>query len=215
MKKLAIRALFTGTAAGAALMLGATAALAATLTVTVTHANASGLVTSTSGTTILKDTRNNDTLTCTSSTGTGVVKNQVTRGTPPVKVGTITKTTFTNCTGPLGIKFAVKQNGTWNIVATKATSGGVTAGGVTNVSASLSGSVCTATVAGSVQGTVTNPSGTKKPLLKFSPTAPNPNKFVLKIKTASCLGVLRAGDIVQYTGSYTITNPTHLTVSAH
>jgi hypothetical protein len=215
MKKLAVKALFTGTAAGAALMLGATAALAATLTVSVTHANANGSVSSKSGTTILKDTRNHDTLTCSSSTGIGIVKNQTTRGTPPVKVGTITKTTFTNCTGPLGIRFTVKQIGTWNIVATKATSRGVTAGGVTNVSASLSGSVCRATVAGSVQGTVTNPSGTRKPLLKFIPTAPNPNRFVLKIKTASCLGVLRAGDTVQFTATYTVLSPAHLTVNAH
>jgi hypothetical protein len=214
MKKHVVRVLIAGTAAGTALMLGAGAALAATtLTVKVTGAASTGAVTATSGVTTLKDTRNGDTLTCTSSSAKGVVKDQTTKGTAPVKVGTVTSTTFNKCSGPGGLTFTVKQNGTWNLTVTGTTSKGVTSGGVTGVSATLTGTACTATVTGSAQGTVTNPSGTKAPVLAFSPSAPNPNKFALKIASANCLGILMAGDTVQYTGSYTV-SPKTLTVSS-
>jgi hypothetical protein len=213
MKKHVVRALIVGTAAGTALMLGAGAALAATLTVTVTGAASSGAVTASSGVTTLKDTRNGDTLTCTSSSAKGVVKDQKTTGTAPVKVGTVTATTFNKCSGPAGLTFTVKQNGTWDLDITGTTSKGVTSGGVTDVSATLTGTACTATVTGSAQGTYTNPSGTKSPILAFSPSAANPDKFALKIKSASCLGVLDAGDTVQYTGSYTV-SPKTLTVTS-
>lgn len=213
MKKHVVRTLLVGTAAGTALMLGASAALAATLTVKVTGAASTGAVSASSGTTTLKDTRNGDVLTCTSSTGKGVVKNQTTTGTAPVKVGTINSTTFNSCTGPAGLMFTVKQNTTWNLVIAAATSSGKTAGGVTNVSATLTGTGCTATVTGKAPGTYKNGTSTTKPVLAFSPTAPNPFKFTLKIASASCLGVLQAGDIVQYTGSYTVT-PSTLKVSA-
>jgi hypothetical protein len=208
MKKHVIRALIAGTAAGTALMLGAGTALAATLTVTVSGSTTTGAVSAASGTTTLKDTRNGAILTCTSSSAKGVVKNQKTTGAAPVKVGTITSSTFTSCTGPAGLKFTVKQNGTWNLTITGITASGKTSGGVTNASATLTGTACTATVTGSAQGTFTNASGTKKPVLAFSPTAPNPNKFALKITSASCLGILAAGDTVQYTGSYTVTPST-------
>jgi hypothetical protein len=212
MKKHVVRVLIAGAAAGTALMLGAGAALAATtLTVKVTGAASSGAVTASSGTTTLKDTRNGDTLTCKSSSAKGTVKDQTTKGTAPVKVGTVTSTTFTTCTGPAGLSFTVKQNGTWNLDITGTTSSkGVTSGGVTGVSATLTGTACTATVTGSAQGTYTN--GTK-PVLAFSPSAANPDKFALKIKSASCLGILDAGDTVQYTGSYSVT-PATLKISS-
>lgn len=214
MKRHVVRALLVGTAAGTALMLGASTALAATtLTVKVTGATSTGAVSASSGTTTLKDTRNGDVLTCTSSTGKGVVKNQTKTATAPVKVGTINSTTFTSCTGPAGLMFTVTQNTTWNLVITSTTSSGKTAGGVTNVSATLTGTGCTATVTGRAQGTYKNGTSTTKPVLAFSPTAPNPFKFVLKIASANCLGVLLAGDHVQYTGSYKVT-PSTLKVSS-
>ena len=189
-------------------MLGAGTALAATHTVTVSGAPASGAVSAASGTTTLKDTRNGAILTCTSSSAKGIVKNQKTTGTFPIKIGTITNTLFNSCTGPAGLKFTVKQNGTWNLAITGTTSsGGVTSGGVTGASATLTGTACTATVTGSAQGTFTNASGTKKPVLAFSPTSPNPNGFALKIASASCLGILATGDTVQYTGTYTVSQP--------
>jgi hypothetical protein len=213
MKKHVVRVLIAGTAAGTALMLGAGVALAATLTVTVTGAASTGATSATSGVTTLKDTRNGDTLTCTSSSAKATVKDQKTTGTAPVKIGTITSTTFNKCSGPGGLTFTVKQNGTWNLDITGTTASGKTSGGAAAVSATLTGVACTATVTGSAPGTYTNPSGTKSPVLAFSPSAPNPDKFVLKIKSASCLGVLDAGDTVQYTGSYTVT-PKTLTVSS-
>jgi hypothetical protein len=215
MKKNVVRVLIAGAAAGTALMLGAGIALAATLTVTVTGAASTGAVTASAGTVTLKDTRNGDTLTCTSSTGKGSVKDQTKTGAAPLKVGTIGSTVFNHCTGPGGLAFTVKQNTVYNLDLTGATnSSGVTAGGVTNVSATLTGTACTATVTGSVQGTYKNATSTAKPVLTFSPTAPNPDKFVLKVTSANCLGILTAGDTTTYSGKYNVTNPTTLKVTS-
>jgi hypothetical protein len=207
-----VRMLLAGTAAGAALMLAATAALAATLTVTVSRANPDGAISASSGTVTLKDTRNGDTFTCSSSAVSGTVKNQTTTGAPPVKIGT-TKSTFRACTGYAGTTYTFTMSG--SLAMTRATIGGVTAGGLTSVRFTLSGTACTVTATGSLPATFTNPSGTKKPVLAFSPTAPNPDKFALKIKSANCLGILQAGDGIQFTGSYTVTDPATLTVDAH
>jgi hypothetical protein len=217
MKKHVIRALIAGTAVGTALMLGAGTALAATttttLTVTVSGANSNGSVTASAGTTTLKDTRNGNTLTCTSSTGTGTAKDEKITGTAPVKGGTINNTVFNHCTGPGGLTFTVKQNTVYNLVATKATSGGVTAGGVTNVKATLTGTACTATVTGKAPGTYKNPTSTTKPVLTFSPTAPNPFGFKLTVVSANCMGLIKVGDVTTYSGTYTITSPTTLKVN--
>jgi hypothetical protein len=214
MKKHVVRVLIAGTAAGTALMLGAGTALAVTtLTVKVTGAASDGAASASSGTTTLKDTRNGDTMTCKSSTAKGTVKDQTTKGTAPVKIGTVTSTTAASCTGPAGTTFTVKQNGTWNLDITGTTSKGVTSDGVTGVSATLTGTACTATVTGSVQGTFTNPSGGKSPILAFSPSAPNPDKFALKLASANCLGILHAGDTIQYTASFTV-SPKTLTISS-
>jgi hypothetical protein len=215
MKKHVGRTLLAAAAAVVALMLGAAAALAATLTVAVGGANSNGAVSATSGTVTLKDTRNGDTVTCTSSTVSGTVKDEKTTGTAPVKVGTIGKTTFKSCTWIAGETLAITQKGTWNLVVTQATKGGVTAGGVTNVSFTWSATACTATMTGSMAGTFTNPSGSKKPVLTLSPSASNPEKFALKIASANCLGILQAGDGFQVTVSYTVTNPAKLAVNAH
>jgi hypothetical protein len=215
MTKRPVRALLVATAAGTAFMLSATAALAATLTVTVAGANSNGAVSAASGTVTLKDTRNGDTVTCTSSTVTGTVKDEKTTGTAPVKVGTIDNTTFTSCTWIAGATLTITQKGTWNLVMTQATNGGVTAGGVTNVRFTWSATACAATMTGSMAGTFTNPSGSKKPVLMLSPSAPNPEKFALKIASANCLGILKAGDGFQVTAGYTVTNPAKLAVNAH
>jgi hypothetical protein len=212
MKNRAVRALLAATAAGAAVMLAATAALAATLTVTVTRANSDGAISASSGTVTFKDTRNGLTFTCTSSTMSGTVKNQTTTGTPPVKIGT-TGSTFKSCTGPAGWMWTVTMSGA--PAMTQATSGGVTAGGLTSVTMTLSGTACMFTATGSLPGTFTNPNGTKKPVLAFSPAAPNPDKLALKISKASCLGIFQAGDGIQFTGYYTVTDPATLTVNAH
>jgi hypothetical protein len=212
MKKRAVRALLAATAAGAAVMLAATAALAATLTVTVTRANSDGAISASSGTVTFKDTRNGLTFTCTSSTMSGTVKNQTTTGTPPVKIGT-TDSTFKSCTGIFGSVWTVTLSG--SLAMTQATSGGITAGGLTSARFTLSGTACMVTATKSLPATFTNPSGTKKPVLAFSPTAPNPDKFALTIKSANCLGIFEAGDGIQFTGTYAVTDPATLTVNAH
>jgi hypothetical protein len=212
MKKHVIRTLLAGTTAGAALMLAAAAALAATLTVTVTRANPDGAMSASSGRVTFRDTRNGDTVLCTSSTVSGTTKNQTTSGASPVKIGTA-KSTFRACTGAGDFTYTITMSGA--LAMTQATSGGVTAGGVTSVTWKLSGIACMVTATGSVPGTFTNPSGTKKPVLAFTPTAPNPDKLALKVASANCLGLFKAGDGIQFTASYTVTDPATLTVNAH
>jgi hypothetical protein len=212
MKNRAVRALLAATAAGVALMLAATAALAATLTVTVTRANPDGAISASAGTITLRDARNGDTFTCISSAMSGTVKNQTTTGAPPVKIGA-TKSTFRSCSGYAGTTYTFTMSGSFAM--TQATSGGVTAGGLTSVTWKISGIACTITATGSLPGTFTNPSGTKKPVLAFSPAATNPDKFALKIKSANCFGIFKAGDGIQFWASYTVTDPASLTVNAH
>jgi hypothetical protein len=212
MKKHVVRTLLAGTTAGTALTLAATAALATTLTVTVTGASSNGAVSASSGKTELKDTRTGDVLTCTTSSWSGTVKNQTTSGSPPVKVGTISAG-FKSCTGPGGLPLTVTLSG--SLVLTRATSSGVTAGGLTSARLTLSGTACMFTATGSLPGTFTNPSGTTKPVLALSPSATNPDKFALKIASARCLGIYKAGDTLQFTASYTVTKPATLTVNAH
>jgi hypothetical protein len=80
-------------------------------------------------------------------------------------IGTITGTTFTTCTGPLGLTFTVKQVGTWNLSITS-NSGGTSVGNISNVDATLSGPLCSATVKGAADATYVNSTGglTLKPV---------------------------------------------------
>jgi hypothetical protein len=172
-------------AVGAFSLISATSALATTYTIT----NGGSALSFKSGTTTLKDTTSGQTLTCTSSSSTADIASGSNNGSP---LGTVTALSFSTCTGPLSISFTVSPSGLpYNLDATSS-SGGVT-DGTMSVSASLSGTLCTATVSGTVDGTYTNSTHT---------LAVTPDGNLLTVTSASCLGVISKGDVVDFNGSY-------------
>jgi hypothetical protein len=50
--------------------------------------------------------------------------------------------------------------------------------------------------------------------LGAEPDRPNPDKFALKVASANCLGLLKAGDTIQLSAAFTVINPATLTVNA-
>lgn len=162
MRKHLTAILVSGGAAAAAIMLSATAALAATWSVSPAGTFAGTLNTGT--TTLLKDNTTGITLSCTKSTSNGSVP-KAGHGLAGKGIATITKTTWGTstvpCTGPAGSTFtAVSKNTPWklNAVSFKAgvdggqTVGTITAAG-TGVGGTITGTVlgasCSATFGGS------------------------------------------------------------------
>ncbi len=190
MRKTSAAALVTAAAAAATLGLGVAPAFAAPWTISG-NTNADGHYNGTAGTTTLKDTTTGTVLTCTSATATG----QLANGTYTTNaVGTVSATTFTSCTGPLGLTFNVTQVGTWTVNALSSAGGGVTNGSITGVGATISGPGCSASVTGSVTGTYTN--GTAKLAV---------NSGGLTISGVSgCLGLIKNGDASTFTATYSI-----------
>ena len=172
-------------AVGAFSLISATSALAATYTIT----NGGTALSFKAGTTTLKDTTSDNTLTCTSSSSTADIATGSNNGSP---LGTVTALSFSSCTGPLDISFTVTPTGLPYKLDATSSSGGVTDGTMA-VSASLSGTLCTATVSGTVDGTYTNSTHT---------LAVSPDGKLLTVTSASCLGVISKGDVVDFNGSY-------------
>jgi hypothetical protein len=172
-------------AVGVFSLISATSAFATTYTIT----NGGTALSFKAGTTTLKDTRSNNTLTCTSSSSTADIPSGSNNGSP---LGTVTALSFSSCTGPLNISFTVTPSGLPYQLDATSSSGGVTDGTMA-VSASLSGSSCTATVSGTVDGTYTNSTHT---------LAVSPDGNLLTVKSASCLGIISKGDVVDFNGSY-------------
>jgi hypothetical protein len=133
--------------AAAALLIGVSVApaLAAAPTWTV---KPGGVATAKAATTVLTDTKTHVVLKCASSTAKVTLKKG--KNLPGAGIGSITTISFTNCTGPLGIKFTVKSSHLpWKLNAvsySKAT--GTTTGTITGVHATLTGPGCSATVDG-------------------------------------------------------------------
>jgi hypothetical protein len=172
-------------AVGVFSLISATSALATTYTIT----NGGTALSFKAGTTTLKDATSNNTLTCTSSSSTADIPSGSNNGSP---LGTVTALSFSSCTGPLSISFTVTPSGLPYKLDATSSSGGVTDGTMA-VSASLSGTLCTATVSGTVDGTYTNSTHT---------LAVSPDGKLLTVTSASCLGVISKGDVVDFNGSY-------------
>lgn len=180
-----------------------TPAYAATWTVTP-----GGAVTGTAGTTTLKDTRSGAALTCTSSTTNATVQSGT--GLSGTAIATVTSAAFNSCRGPLGIRINVTTDNVAYQLNATSYAAVVTTGTLENISATMSGPLCSATVGGDVptspgvvNGTYTNSTRT----LAVS----GGNLHVWNV--SGCLGLLRTGDAVSYTASYvlspalTITSP--------
>lgn len=131
-------------------------------------------------------------------------------GTAGTAIATITNVSFNSCRGPLGIRFNVTNNSVSYQLNAVSHAGGVTTGTLDNISATLSGPLCSATVAGTsaatpgtISGTYTNSTHT------LSVTGGDLHLW----NVSGCLGLLNNGDAVSYTANYvlspglTITSP--------
>jgi hypothetical protein len=166
-------------------LMGATSAFATTYTIT----NGGTALSFKAGTTTLKDVRSDESLTCTSSSATADIPSGSNNGDP---LGKVTALSFSSCTGPFDISFTVTATSLpYSLIATSS-AGGVTSGTM-SAAASLSGTLCTATVSGTVDGSYTNSTHT---------LAVSPDGNDLTVGSASCLGVLDKGDVVDFTGNY-------------
>lgn len=200
-KRLTHRVLFTGVASAVAIGASAGVALAVAITFTITPG---GAITAKAGTTTLKDTNTGSVLTCTSSSSSGTLKSG--KGIAGTNIGSITKLSFTNCTGPLGLTFTVSNSAfPWVLSGTayNATSG-VTTGFINGIKSKLTGPSCSATVGGAtatakgkVKVTYTN--GTGK--LKVLTTGGNLHVW----NVSGCAGLINSGDATQFSGTYTVT----------
>jgi hypothetical protein len=189
-----------GTAAALSFTLGATSSSATTARMTWT-VKPGGPVTGHAGKTTLKDTKTGTTLTCASSATKAKLKSGSGLSNP---LGKITLVTFTSCSGPGGLVFTAKTSASpgnpWPLSGSSF-SGGVTKGKITNVKASISGSGCSAQVAGTsasspgeVTGTYSNATGK----LKIS----GGNLHIWKVN--GCFGLIHNGDPSSFSGTYTI-----------
>ena len=187
----------TGAAAALTVTLGIAPSFATTTRATWTI-TPGGKVTGTAGTTTLKDTKTGTVLTCTSSSTSATLKSGSGQTSP---IGSITAISFTGCTGPLGLTFTVTINKLpYPLTASKYKSP-TTTGKITGIFATLSGSGCTADVAGTsatTGGTVTG---------KYSNTTGklSTSGGTLHIWNVSgCFGLIASGDPSTFTAAYAI-----------
>jgi hypothetical protein len=196
----ASKVLFSVAGTAAVVGLAAAPALAATtLTVKVTGG---GTYTAKSTNTVLSD--NGVNVTCKGSSGSGTIASATHKGTSPVKVGTVTKLSFSNCSGPLG-KVTTKVMGLpYTISAdSKTTSKGSTDGIIGGAKVAVSMTGCSFMVGGSTPGFYTNSSH------KLSVTAKLPTKALNTAKLTvsgvkGCAGLVKNGDHPTYTSTYTV-----------
>jgi len=151
----------------------------------------------------LKDTATGTVVTCQAMTTAGTAKSGSGLTNP---LGKVTSVTFTNCKGPGSVALTVTASASkahpWTLDALTY-SQGVTHGKLTGITGSLSGSGCTATVAGTksttpgtVNGTYTNSTH----ILKAS----GGNLHIWNVG-AGCLGLAHNGDPATLKGNVTIT----------
>ena len=199
-KRLSRRFLVTGAATAATIGASAGVALAVAITFSISPG---GAITAKAGKTTLKDTKTGSVLTCASSSSSGTLKSG--KGISGTNLGSISKLTFSTCTGPLNLTFTVtNKHFPWTLSGTayNATSG-VTTGFISGIESTLSGPGCSASVAGTtattpgkVKVTYTNSSG----VLKVLPTGGTLHVF----NVSGCAGLINSGDPTQFIGSYTV-----------
>jgi hypothetical protein len=197
--RLSRRILITGAATAATIGVTAGVALAVAITFTITPG---GAITAKAGTTTLTDTKTGSVLTCKSSSSSGTLKKG--SGISGSDLGSITKLTFSGCTGPLGLTFTVAdKHFPWTLGGTSYKNG-VTTGSISGIEAQLTGSGCsafvagtTATTPGKVNVTYSNSTG------KLSVLTTGGTLHVWKVN--GCAGLINSGDSTTFKGVYTVT----------
>ena len=185
-----IGALAAGAALVASIVMSAPAnAVPATWTVTP-----GGPFTGAAGTTVLKVQETGVTLTCRSATAAGTAKSGTGLSNP---LATLPpgSTKFNTCSGPFGLTFTVAHTGTWNLNGSTYASG-VTTGNISNVTATISGPGCAASVAGSVIAKYTNSTHTL--------TTPGTDYGLVFTSASGCLGLISVGQHASFTSSFNI-----------
>lgn len=163
----------------------------------IDNPNADGHYNASAGTTTLKDTATGTVLSCTSATAAGIFTNGT--HTSGAGLGTITSTTYNGCAGPLGLHFTVAQSGTWLFNAVSYDPAGVTGGTISNISATLSGTGCSANVTGTVPVTFTNSN---------SQLTVNPTGTGLHVSNVSgCFSLINNNDVVTFDGRFILVPP--------
>jgi hypothetical protein len=156
----------------------------------------------------------------TSATNSATVGSQTFAAFPSPTLATIdgAGTTWNTCTGPLGLTFVVTGSTTWNVVATGLTSGGITAGRITNVHAHVAdGTTCVFDVTGTVDGTYTN--GTSTSTLTLPGVSSNLLISNATGGTCAAAGIL-SGDHAKFQATLSVTastpanNPIGITVTS-
>jgi hypothetical protein len=200
MKRFSRRALFTGGATALAVGASAGVALAVAITFSISPG---GAITAKAGTTKLTDTKTGSVLSCTSSSSTGTLKKG--HGISGTNLGSISKLSFSGCTGPLNLTFTVtNKNFPWTLHGTayNATSG-VTTGNITGIKSHLSGPSCSADVAGSTASTpgkvkVTYTNSTHK--LKVLASGGTLHVY----HVSGCAGLINSTDPTTFVGTYVV-----------
>lgn len=204
-----------GVAAGAAVGLVATAAYAAAPTFKITAGSKTSGSTSYLGKATgsaskpaihFNDISTHINTTCVSSTASGTIK--LGSSVPGAGAGTITKTTWVTCKGPQSttLKTVQPKGSVWKLNAVARPVNGVTKVSITGVLANvtISPNNCTFTVTGSTDGTYSN--STHK--LTIKPVAGTGHKLKASNAHGLCIGAVNNGDILQFTGAYTVSTPT-------
>jgi hypothetical protein len=199
--RLSRRILITGAATAATIGATAGVALAVAITFTITPG---GAITAKAGTTTLTDTSTGSVLTCTSSNSSGTLKSG--SGISGSNLGSITKLTFSNCTGPLSLTFTVTdKHFPWTLSGTSYNSGtGTTTGAISGIEAVLSGPSCSA----DVDGTSATTPGKVKVTYKNSTgklTVLTTGGTLHVWNVSGCAGLINSGDATTFKGVYTVT----------
>jgi hypothetical protein len=191
----------------------AATALAAVVGFGTTQASAAGTWTVSGGgsftakatTPTLKDTTTGATLSCTSSSAAGSAPNGTgLSGTP---IATISSVSWVSCTGPLGISFSVTaKNLPWSLNATSYNaSTGTTTGSLTGVEASISGTLCSASFAGT---SATSPATLTGTYVNSTHTLTISGGNLHAWGVSGCLGLINNGDAASYSAAYVVTPST-------
>jgi hypothetical protein len=197
-------------AAAAAFGLSVAPAMAATtLTAKVTTG---GTITATAKKTVLSNGtgKNKVSVTCVTkgkkaaSVAVGSVKTGTYKGPSPLKVGTTTKLSFSNCTGPLGAVKTKPESFPYFIkVDSKTSSKGITDGIIGPVKVAVSTSECKFTVTGTAPGYFDNANHTLVVTNKLPVKALSKAELTVS-DVSGCLGVISNGDHPTYVGTYSI-----------
>jgi hypothetical protein len=202
MRKLAGSVLFTAAAAAAVVGMSIAPALAATTHLTV-RVSGGGSYTAKAGKTVLTD--NGISVTCTSSKGSGKLPNGTHRGAAPVKLGSVARLSFSNCSGILGTVTTHVQSKPSLNADSKTNRKGQTDAIISGVKVNVSTTGCSFTVTGSAPGFYTNKTHT----LTMTPKLPvKPIKkaqlTISGVAPGTCGGLVKNGDHPTYKATYKV-----------